>query len=493
MKKLLSLALAVLLLVALALPAAAADSGRFGEPEAVALAIGGDAIKTGSGFLKNVVWLAGDDLDAIAAAPSGESTYRLGLGDSFSELLTYSTFENHGVPVYGWRRVYGLDLKLLAEALGVDTAQRLSVTALSADGMSKTLPDAFGADTPRFSFSSAGEIVSEMNPILALFETSAETEKQRAGVYPAVPVLGAESADRVAPVFGYGQTEPTEITACFWVKDVVRLRIGAEPVALTVTAAGGKTVTSPLSAIVRLGVWDVRFGTVRALGAPVTEVLASLGVSVPEGKALRARSADGTEKILTDVSGLFAAWQAADGGSGVKNSTALRLYWDGGELADLVSLTVCGAPEEPAPAFTDMAGYDWAAEAAEALYARGVVLGNGTGRFWPAAPLRRGELALMLSRAFGTEAAVTGPDEPLPRQEALTALHRALAESGRALTERTALDGFADVGDVADWAADALAALAAAGVVRGDGTNLRPTAIITRAEMAAALERAMNL
>ena len=491
MKRLLSLALALLLLAAPALPAAAAETDRFGEPETVALAIGGDAIKTGGGFLKNIVWLTPDDLDAVAAAPSGESTYRLGLGDSFSELLTYSTFENHGVPVYGWRRVYGLDLKLLAEALGVDTAQSMSVTALSSDGMSKTLPDAFGADTARYSFDPAGEKISEINPVLALFETSAETEEQSAGDYPAVPVLGAESADRVAPVFGFGQTEPTEITACFWVKDVVRVRLGAESVALTVTA-GGKTVTSPLSAIVRLGAWDARFGSVRALGAPVTELLAALGVSVPEGKALRAQSAGGAEAVLTELSGAFAAWQATDGGSGVKNATALRLYWDGGELADLVSLTVCDAPEEPAPVFTDMAGYDWAVEAAEELYASGVVRGDGTGRFLPGNALRRGELALMLSRAFGAEAAETDPNAPITRQEALTLLHRALTAGGKELTGRDKLDGFADAGLVADWAADAIAALAAAGVVRGDGTNLNPTAPITRAEMAVALWRAVK-
>ncbi len=524
MKRLLSLALALLLLAALALPAAAAETDRFGEPETVALAIGGDAIKTGGGFLKNIVWLTPDDLDAIAAAPSGESTYRLGLGDSFSELLTYSTFENHGVPVYGWRRVYGLDLKLLAEALGVDTAQSMSITALSGDGMSKTLPDAFGADTARYSFDPAGKIVSKINPVLALFETSAETEEQSAGVYPAAPVLGAESADRVAPVFGYGQTEPTEVTACFWVKDVVRVRLGAESVALTVTA-GGKTVTSPLSGIVRLGAWDARFGSVRALGAPVTELLAALGVSVPEGKALRAASADDTEKVLTDISALFAAWQASDGGSGVKNATALRLYWDGGELADLVSLTVCDAPEEPETVFTDLAGYDWAVEAAEGLYARGVVRGDGTGRFLPGENLRRGDFVLMLARAFDLRSEETDPGfadvdknayyapalaaaralgiargdgdkfyphAPITRQEALTLLHRALTAGGKELSGRDALDGFADAGSVADWAADAIAALAAAGVVRGDGTHLNPAAPITRAEMAAALWRAVK-
>lgn len=523
MKKLLSAALALLLAASLLPAAAAAETGRFGEPETAALVIGGDAVKNGTGFRKSVVWLSGDDLDAIAAAPSGESTYRLGLGDSMSELLTYSTFENHGVPVYGWRRVYGLDLKLLAQALGVDTAQVCSVTALSSDGMSKTLPDAFGAETPRYAFDPAGKATGSRSPILALFETSSETETQSEGTYPAAPQLGADSPDRVSCVFGYGQTEPTEVTACFWVKDTVRLRIGAESVALTVTGAGGKKVTAPLSAIVRLGVWDVRFGAVRAFGAPVTEVLASLGTAVPEGKALCARSADGTERIFTDISGLFAAWQATENGSGVDNALALRLYWDGGELADLTALTVCDAPET-APAFSDLGDYPWAAEAAETLFARGVIAGDGTGRFLPGAQLRRGDFVLMLANAFaltggelagfedvdpssyyaGAIAAAQSlgiakgsggrfyPDAPITRQEALTLLYRTLEVRGAAPAERAALDGFADAGKVADWAADAVSALVAAGVVRGDGERLHPAQPITRAEMAVALCRALG-
>lgn len=340
MKKFVSLLLIVLLVFSLC-PAAFAYSPGFGEPEEVSLVIGGAQISKGRGFLKNFTYLTVTDMDTIASYASGESTYRLGLGDSFSEMLTYSTFENHGTPVWGWRRVYGLDLTLLAQALGIDTSKVMSVTASSDDGMVKTLSDAFGVGTKRYFFDPSGSPVSEVGPILALFQTESETGVEIDGTYPAMPKLGADSSDRVNNVFGYGQTAADEINACFWVKCVNRLRFGAEDVALTVTDAAGKKVTASVSGIVSNGVWSTSFGSVRANGIPLSELLDAMGVSVPDGKCVIARSSGGRSMVINDPGEVFAAWYATDSGSAVANSTSLRLYsTDGGEFANLVSLTI---------------------------------------------------------------------------------------------------------------------------------------------------------
>ena len=337
MKRFISVLLCLVFAAGLCLSAAA----DFAGPEKVALAIGGDQISRGRGFLKNFTYLTAGELEAIAASASGESTYRLGLGDSFSEELVYSTYENHGTPVWGFRRVYGFDLRLMAVALGVDTQQNISLSVQSSDGMSKTLPDAFGFSTKRWSFAPDGSVKGEVNPILALYQTESETDVRGGGTYPAAPVLGQDSADRVNNVFGYGQTETDEVTACFWVKYVDRLRFGSESVAVTAVDSAGKKSTAAISAIAAKGVWRGEFGSVKAEGIPLDRLLSSMGVSVGEGQCVMALSDKGTALYIREPASVLAAWQASDNGSAVKNSTPLRLYCeDGHQLPGLVSLSV---------------------------------------------------------------------------------------------------------------------------------------------------------
>ena len=527
MKKLLCAILCAAMAAGLCLPACAQDV--FGAPEEVALVVSGGEISRGRGFLGNFTYVTKAEADAMAASASGESTYRLGLGDSFTETVTYSAYENHGEPVWQQRRVCGLDLTLLAQALGIDTSKEMSVSVSSADGMSKTLPDAFGVKTKRYTFALDGEAVSEIGPVLALFETKSETYERGAGEYPAMPEIGPDSPDRVNFVFGYGQTQTDEITSCFWVKDVQRLRYGSEAPALTVTAAGGKKTSLPLSALVSRGVWTAELGTVRANGLPLDELLDCAGVSLTTGKALRAVGADGEslEIAAGDVSSVFAAWQAADSGAAVQNSTALRLYTkDGACLGGLQSLeVVSAAAEEPEKAdFTDMAGYEWAAEAVSYLRDKGVVSGVSETEFAPGANIKRGDFILMLVRAFKLEggegecfadvgkdtyyysAILTAkalgiargdgvsfrPESAITRQEAMTLLCRALECAGKTL-ESGLLDGFEDAGDVAAWAAESVGALAQAGIITGSGGKIAPVGLMKRAEMAAALCRAVKM
>ena len=527
MKKLLCAVLCAALLAGMCMTASA--SAPFGEPEKVALVISGSEICKGRGFLGSFTYITEAEADSMAASASGESTYRLGLGDSFTETVTYSAFENHGEPVWQWRRVCGLDLTLMAQALGIDTSKEMSVSVSSADGMSKTLTDAFGVKTKRYTFGTDGKPASVVSPVLVLFETQSETSTRGAGEYPAMPEIGADSPDRVNFVFGYGQTQTDEITSCFWVKDVSRLRYGSEAPALTVRSGDGKKTSLPLSILVSRGVWTAELGTVRASGLPLEEVLGCAGVSVPQGRALRAVGAGGesTEIPAGDIASVFAAWQATDGGAAVENGTALCLYLkDGTRLGGLESLEVvqssAAAPEKPA--FSDMAGYEWAADAVSYLRERGVVSGVSETEFAPAANIKRGDFILMLVRAFDFKATDGGcfedvaqdsyyynavsaakslgiargdgerfsPESAITRQEAMTLLHRALECAGVTLPSGS-LEGFSDAASVADWAADSVGALAQAGIITGSGGKIAPQGLMRRAEMAAALSRALKL
>lgn len=526
-KRALCCLLAAAALAAFPHTALAAEDG-FGHPESVALVIGGSQITRGKDFLKSTLWLTQDELDAVADAASGEATYRLGLGDSYSEIQTYSAYENHGEPTWVYRRVSGLDLTLLAQALGVDTDQKLSVTVSSGDGASKTLSDAFSFETNRAAYAPDGSVLSAVGPILALYATASETLEQGAGVLPQAPQLGAGSADRVKPLFGFGQTTADEVTNCYWIKDVCRLRFGSEEAALTLTDAGGKTVSASLSTLISGGVWNVELGSVRAAGAPLAALLEVMGVTVSSDRALQAVDSRGETMEIDDPSQVFVAWYATESGAGVANQTALRLYTrDGGCLPDLVSLSVVARPEQAqTTGFLDLDGYGWARDAIEALSAQGVVNGDGNGGFLPNAKITRGDFMLMLYRAYDLQA-VGGesfPDVPadsyyaqaiaagkalgiaqgsggsfrptgsISRQEAMTLLYRALQAAGKDLDGSAgALDAFADGDAVADWAVEGVSALVHAGVIQGSEGRIDPDGTMTRAEMAVALWRALNL
>ncbi len=526
------LIVAVLLLLSLPAPAQAAET-KISGPDTPALVISGSSISRGQGFLHNYVVLSGDELDHIAATASGEATFRLGLGDCFTEALVYSTYEDHGTPAWIYRRVYGLDLRLMAEALGIDTNRVMSVSVCADDGMSKTLSDAFGFKAARWTYDFSGVQVATVPPILALYETTTETQDLAAGVIPDLPQLGPASPDRVDNVFGYGQTDIREITSCYWVKNVRRLRFGTEAPALTVRDEGGSVTDTSLSSLISRGVWQASFGTVKAQGMPVERLLRDSGVKLPAGHYLRAQGlgsyVDLTAAQLADA---FLAWQAEDNGSAVKNATPLRLYYgDGLVLADLTGLSVITAAEADLPpiiepGFTDLDNFSWAKEAVADLSRRGVVKGVSAGRFGPGLNIKRGDFMLMLVRAYDItassddsfkdvpagsyyydaiaaaramgiakgEGSLFKPESPITRQEALALLHRTLTLNGQELPAGgSALDGFIDAALVADWARDATGSLVAAGVIQGSNNAVNPLGLLTRAEMAVILKRALYL
>ena len=526
------LLLTLLTAVCFAWPAQAAETTVSG-PDTPALVISGSSISRGQGFLHNYIVLSRGELDHIAATASGEATFRLGLGDCFTEALVYSTYEDHGTPAWIYRRVYGLDLRLMAEALGVDTNQVMSVSVYADDGMSKTLSDAFGVKSLRWTYDFSGAQVDTVPPILALYETAAETQELAAGVMPKLPQLGANSPDRVDNVFGYGQTDVREITSCYWVKNVRRLRFGAEAPALTVRDAGGSVTDMSLSTMISRGVWQAGFGAVKAQGVPAARLLSDIGIDIPAGHYLRARGLGSYADLTADqLAGAFLAWQATDNGSAVKNATPLRLYYgDGLVLADLTGLPVISAadadtPPVVDPGFTDLDSYGWAKDAITDLSQRGVVKGVSADRFGPGQNIKRGDFMLMLARAYSLSAVSSDnfrdvpvgsyyydaiaaartlgvakgdgdlfkPESPITRQEALALLHRTLTLNGQELPAGgSALDGFIDAALVAAWARDATGSLVAAGVIQGSNNAVNPLGLLTRAEMAVILKRALDL
>ena len=185
--------------------------------------------------------------------------------------------------------------------------------------------------------------------------------------------------------------------------------------------------------------------------------------------------------------------------------------------------------EDPEVSFSDLNGFEWAADAIRQLARRGIVQGTGAHRFSPAAALTRGDFAILISRAFAVDSSsadsgfadvaqnayyreaveavraagiVNGvgggrfaPDAPITRQDMMTILARAaqyvhctLSPGGPEL-----LAGFTDGAAVASYAREAVACLVANEIVVGTNGKLLPRGLTNRAEAAVILYRTLEL
>ena len=196
------------------------------------------------------------------------------------------------------------------------------------------------------------------------------------------------------------------------------------------------------------------------------------------------------------------------------------------------NIQIMVTPPSTTTRFNDMGSYGWAVPGVEFLAAYGITTGTGTGTTYsPAGTLTRGDYILMLVRTFGftADGAASGnfsdvkadayyadalavaralgiatadangnfrPGDPVTRQDSMVFLYRAMQKANRTIPSAydSYLTRFPDGASVATDARPAMAAMAQAGVIKGDQAgNLNPTGTLTRAEMAVILHRALTL
>ena len=193
-------------------------------------------------------------------------------------------------------------------------------------------------------------------------------------------------------------------------------------------------------------------------------------------------------------------------------------------------------PAAPAPEqvseiiapYTDVNEGDWYANYAAYMISSGMMSGTDANSFSPNAPLTRGMLVTILHRAAGQPASapaafsdvasgswyangvawassnglVTGygdgtfnPNGNISRQELAVILWRYAKALGiSAAADGAAISGFADAGEVASWAAEAMSWAYRTGIITGrDSTHLAPNDGASRAETAAMLVRFLEL
>lgn len=186
-------------------------------------------------------------------------------------------------------------------------------------------------------------------------------------------------------------------------------------------------------------------------------------------------------------------------------------------------------PDEPAekPAalpFTDIPSGAWYRDAAEYVYRKGMMAGDGSlDRFNPEGVMTRAMVVTILHRLEGepkiqaaafidvaagqwyTEAiawasaggivsgygsGAFGPNDPITREQLTAILYRYAAGKGYDITARADLSGYSDAGQISAYAAEPMSWANALGLITGmdDGT-LAPRAGATRAQTAAILMR----
>jgi len=158
----------------------------------------------------------------------------------------------------------------------------------------------------------------------------------------------------------------------------------------------------------------------------------------------------------------------------------------------------------------------WSAPAMAHAVENGIIYGKSSDRIAPEDFLTRAEMAAIINRAFGAtvkkdiskfsdvsasewyyadiqkaynmqtlygdDGNTMRPDEPIIREEAIAIIARAMVLSGYSASN---VDRFVDKAQIADWAVDPIASMAANGYVNGDeASRVTPKANITREEFA---------
>lgn len=156
--------------------------------------------------------------------------------------------------------------------------------------------------------------------------------------------------------------------------------------------------------------------------------------------------------------------------------------------------------------FTDVPNGEWYNDAVVFAAARGIITGNTETTFDPTTATSRTMIWTMLARLSGEDTS-TGEtwwsvgqqwaiangisdgsmsDQEIPREQLVTMLYRFAQLMGMDVSvgEDTNILSYNDAFDVSEWAIPAMQWACGAGVINGDGVNLMPSSVTSRAEVA---------
>lgn len=170
--------------------------------------------------------------------------------------------------------------------------------------------------------------------------------------------------------------------------------------------------------------------------------------------------------------------------------------------------------------------YSWAVKAVDSFFEKGIITGDGKGRFNPGKSTTRADFIYMLVRALDLKAEykdnfsdipkssytyepvgiakemgiIKGdgknffPDRSITREDMMVIILRAIEASGR--TSEKAEDGylsqFSDSKNISGYAREAVASMVKSGFVQGAGGAIMPKKLATKAELVVIIDRLLN-
>lgn len=208
---------------------------------------------------------------------------------------------------------------------------------------------------------------------------------------------------------------------------------------------------------------------------------------------------------------------SSGGGSGGGGGGTFVAPSNNTPMSGAISVGDDKAPEtEKAQIFNDIENFPWAEESINYLYSKSVINGKGDSKFAPGDYVTREEFVKMLTLAFGLNLVddefpfedVTvehwsypyvksaylagicngvshnefGIGVNITRQDVCVMVHNAIKAADLKISSGSMT--FGDDKTIADYAKEAVRAMASAGIVNGDGHNFYPENFATRAEVA---------
>lgn len=205
---------------------------------------------------------------------------------------------------------------------------------------------------------------------------------------------------------------------------------------------------------------------------------------------------------------------SAGGGGGGGSDGAIKII----PAMAAANSIAAGSVQPSGKVFSDLLGYEWAEESITSLFNKGIINGKGNGMFYPGDNVKREEFVKIIVEALSSgsdsgsnvfsdvdeamwyapyvnkaylEGWVNGVSEDkfgvgdnITRQDMATILWRIAKLKEAALPQNKSI-GFTDEGMISDYAKEAIAVLAGAGIINGnpDG-SFAPQSNATRAETA---------
>lgn len=264
----------------------------------------------------------------------------------------------------------------------------------------------------------------------------------------------------------------------------------------------------------------------------LTAELAGLVAGTTYYVQIAAKNASGEGEYSDIVSAKTAAdttQGGGGGGGGGGGSSSSSSSSSGGSKGGPGGVTNASGnnPNTETEGFTDLGNYEWAKNSVYTLKDKGIISGVSDTEFAPANNIKRGDFILILTRMLSVSDAFSEnfadvpetayyynaigsakaagiaqgsgdnfmPENSITRQDLITLAYRAFLTKGyiAETTDMSALDSFADNGEISDYARTAMASMVTAGIIKGADGNVNPTGNATRAEVAVMCARMVEL